>query len=68
MSVIQIATPFNIDLEFEIAEFHKRIFAYLIDFTLLIFFFIGMKYFYYGGFGQARKSFNHAGAFICRYP
>jgi uncharacterized RDD family membrane protein YckC len=55
MSVIQIATPFNIDLEFEIAEFHKRLFAYLIDFTLLIFFFIGMKYFYYGGFGQASE-------------
>ena len=39
MPVIQIATPFNIDLEFEIAEFHKRLFAYLIDFTLLIFIF-----------------------------
>lgn len=49
MSVIQIATPFNIDLEFEIAEFHKRLFAYLLDFTLLIFFFIGMKFLYYGG-------------------
>jgi uncharacterized RDD family membrane protein YckC len=55
MSVIQIATPFNIDLEFEIAEFHKRLFAYLIDFTLLILFFIGMKYFYYGGFDIATE-------------
>lgn len=55
MSVIQIATPFNIDLEFEIAEFHKRIFAYLIDFSLLILFFMGMKYFYYGGFNQASE-------------
>lgn len=55
MSVIQIATPFNIDLEFEIAEFHKRLFAYLIDFTLLILFFMGMKYFYYGGFGHASE-------------
>ncbi len=50
MPVIQIATPFNIDLEFEIAEFHKRLFAYLIDFTILILFFISMKYFYYDGF------------------
>ncbi len=50
MSVIQIATPFNIDLEFEIADFYKRIFAYLMDFMLLILFFVGMKYFYYGGF------------------
>lgn len=50
MPVIQIATPFNIELEFEIAEFHKRLFAYLIDFTILILFFVSMKYFYYGGF------------------
>ena len=55
MSVIQIATPFNIDLEFEIAEFHKRLFAYLIDFTLLILYFTGMKYMYYGGFEQASE-------------
>ena len=54
MSVIQIATPFNIDLEFEIAEFHKRLFAYLMDFTLLILYFIGMKYLYYGGFDAGK--------------
>ena len=53
MSVIQISTPFNIDLEFEIAEFQRRIFAYLIDLTLLVFFFMGMKYLYYGGFDMA---------------
>lgn len=52
MPLIQIATPFNIDLEFEIAEFHKRLFAYLIDFTLLLLFFISLKYFYYGNFGK----------------
>ena len=52
MPLIQIATPFNIDLEFEVAEFHKRLFAYGIDFTLLLIFFISMKYFYYGGFGK----------------
>ncbi|MEP6595188.1 MAG: RDD family protein [Ginsengibacter sp.] len=49
MSIIQIATPFNIDLEFEIAEFHKRLFAYMIDFSLLLLYFISMKYLYYGG-------------------
>jgi uncharacterized RDD family membrane protein YckC len=48
MSIIQIATPFNIDLEFEIAEFHKRLFAYIIDFGLLLLYFISMKYLYYG--------------------
>ncbi|MEO6638433.1 MAG: RDD family protein [Ginsengibacter sp.] len=63
MPVIQIATPFNIDLEFEIAEFHKRLFAYLIDFTLLLLFFISMKYFYYGGFNMISSSElkSHAG-------
>lgn len=63
MSVIQIATPFNIDLEFEIAESHKRLFAYLIDFTLLILYFISMKYFYYGGFNTVSNEVlqNHVG-------
>lgn len=36
MQVISIATPFNIDIEFEVAEFHKRLLAYLIDFAILI--------------------------------
>ncbi len=51
MSIIQIATPFNIDLEFEIADFYKRLLAYGIDFMLLLLYFISMKYLYYGGFG-----------------
>ncbi|HUZ61997.1 MAG TPA: RDD family protein [Hanamia sp.] len=53
MPLIQIETAFNIDLEFEIAETHKRLFAYLIDFSILILFFTSMKYFYYGGFNLA---------------
>ena len=57
MPLIQIATPFNIDLEFEIAELHKRVFAYLIDFTLLLVYFISMKYFYYGGFGRVSGNY-----------
>jgi uncharacterized RDD family membrane protein YckC len=63
MGLIQIATPFNIDLEFEIAEFHKRLFAYLIDFIILILFFLSMKYFYYGGFDKVSNDVlqNHVG-------
>ena len=53
MALIQIETPFNIDLEFEIAEVHKRLFAYLVDFTILLLYFTSMKYFYYGGFNFA---------------
>jgi len=47
MALIQIATAFNIDLEFEIAEFHKRLLAYLIDFVLLILYLVAMKYVMY---------------------
>lgn len=47
MAIIQIETAFNIDLEFEIAEFHKRLLAYIIDFVLLILFLTCMKYVLY---------------------
>jgi uncharacterized RDD family membrane protein YckC len=53
MALIQISTPFNIELEFEIAPFYRRLFAYLVDFTILLTFFISMKYLYYGGFSAA---------------
>ncbi len=55
MSIIQIATPFNIDLEFEIAEFHKRLFAYIIDFFILIIYLIIMKNLYYGRFENVSR-------------
>ncbi len=47
MPIIQISTPFNIDLEFEIAEFHKRLLAYIIDFVLLVIYLYSMKYLLY---------------------
>jgi uncharacterized RDD family membrane protein YckC len=50
MGVIQIDTVFNIDLEFEIAPFHKRLFAYIVDFGLLIIYLFSMKYLLYTGF------------------
>lgn len=36
MEKIKIATSFNIELEFETPEFHKRLFAWLIDFFILV--------------------------------
>lgn len=48
MSIIQIATPFNIDIEFEIAEFHKRLLAYIIDFVILMLYMIAIKYILFG--------------------
>lgn len=56
MPLIEIETAFNIDLEFEIAEIHKRLLAYVIDFIILLLFFTSMKYFYYGGFNLAGVS------------
>jgi uncharacterized RDD family membrane protein YckC len=50
MGIIQIGTAFNIDLEFEIAEFHKRLLAYIIDFGLLLIFLFSMKFVLYGEF------------------
>ncbi|GAB2812596.1 RDD family protein [Ferruginibacter profundus] len=43
MSIIQIATPFNIDIEFEQAEFHKRLLAYMIDFAILGIYYLSMR-------------------------
>lgn len=54
MPEIQISTPFNIDIEFEIAAFHKRLFAYLVDFLLLILYLFSMLYLLYGGFKVGR--------------
>ena len=53
MPLIKIETIFNIDLEFEIAETHKRILAYVIDFTILILYYVSMKYLYSGVSGMS---------------
>ncbi len=42
MPRISIPTPFNIDIAFEAAEFHKRLLAALIDVALLILWWISM--------------------------
>jgi uncharacterized RDD family membrane protein YckC len=55
MGIIQISTAFNIDLEFEIAAFHKRLLAYLIDFFILVLFLFSMKWVFYAGFGLNMK-------------
>ena len=40
MEKIKIPTSFNIELEFETPEFHKRLFAWLIDFFIIITYYI----------------------------
>jgi uncharacterized RDD family membrane protein YckC len=50
MSTVQIDTAFNVALDFEIAPFHKRLLAYLIDFALLAIYMFFMKYMLYDVF------------------
>jgi uncharacterized RDD family membrane protein YckC len=47
MASIQINTPFNITLDFELAGLHKRIFAYFIDLVVLVIYSWGMRKFLY---------------------
>jgi len=47
MSSIQINTPFNIALDFEVAPLHKRIFAYVVDILIMVVYAWGMKKFLY---------------------
>lgn len=45
MSLVSVSTPFNIDLDFEIAPFHKRVLAWCIDIVILLLYAKGMKLF-----------------------
>ena len=47
MSSIQINTPFNLALDFELARIHKRILGYVIDLFILIIYSWGMRQFLY---------------------
>ncbi|MCW3091307.1 MAG: domain containing protein [Ferruginibacter sp.] len=58
MSEIQISTPFNIDIEFEIAAFHKRFLAYCIDFIILVLYMLSMLYLLFGGFRMGEGSYG----------
>ncbi len=48
--LVPVNTAFNIDVDFEIAEFHKRLLAYAIDYGILIIYLFSMKFLLYGGF------------------
>jgi uncharacterized RDD family membrane protein YckC len=62
MSTVPISTPFNISLDFEIAEFHKRLLAYFIDMVILLLYLVGMMRVLEDGFGLDSEDFY--GAFI----
>lgn len=60
MSIIQIPTPFNIDIEFEIAEFHKRLFAAIMDVALIFIYIWGMLSLLFGGIHIGEESIGFA--------
>lgn len=47
MPTVQINTAFNVGLDFEIAAFHKRLLAYIIDFVILVIYLYSMKFVLY---------------------
>jgi uncharacterized RDD family membrane protein YckC len=47
MSSVPISTPFNIALDFELAPFHKRLFASLLDLLVMILYSNGAKFLIY---------------------
>jgi uncharacterized RDD family membrane protein YckC len=57
MHPVAVATPFNIDLEFEIAPFHKRLLAWFADLVILLFYAKGMKLFLSEGFFDHSRNY-----------
>jgi len=53
MSIVRIPTNFNIDLDFEVPEFYRRLLAWLLDIVLL-FFYLKIADLVYKSFDQGR--------------
>jgi uncharacterized RDD family membrane protein YckC len=56
MSTVQINTAFNVGLDFEIAAFHKRLLAYMIDFVILLIYLYSIKYLLYDGLNLSQEN------------
>lgn len=68
MSAIQINTVFNIDLEFETAPFHRRLFAYIIDFFILIIYLYSLKSLLYGAMDISLREYMGLDILIISLP
>jgi uncharacterized RDD family membrane protein YckC len=44
MALLQVKTPFNIELNFEVAAFHQRLFAWMIDCFLMYLYIMGVSW------------------------
>lgn len=62
MSTVQISTPFNLHLDFEIAEFHRRVLAYCIDLFIMVLYAWIMGNFVYADPVQEIAGSSRAGA------
>jgi len=58
MSTIRIPTSFNIDLEFEIPEFHRRFIAWLIDHAIILLYWFMAYYLLTHGAGAMKSDEN----------
>ena len=61
MSIIQVNTSFNINLQFDIAPFHIRSFAWIIDFVILYIFHQAVSLLYSEFFGAGEDVGGVAG-------
>jgi uncharacterized RDD family membrane protein YckC len=68
MSIITIGTPFNIDLEFKIASFNKRLLAWLIDIIVICFYYYLMLRFIYPLAGMGERVSNTASLLVIIMP
>lgn len=57
MSIVTIPTTFNIDLEFEVPEFYRRLLAWLID-VLILFFYIKIAIAIYESIAYSGNTFS----------
>jgi len=57
MSIVRIPTNFNIDLDFEVPEFYRRLLAWLLD-VVLLFFYFKIADQIYKGFQQNHNPFD----------
>lgn len=58
MALFTVSTPFNIDLEFSLAAFHKRMFAWLIDLLIIFIYSYIMLFFVYDNVSGNLESYD----------
>jgi uncharacterized RDD family membrane protein YckC len=68
VSIIKIGTPFNIDLEFKIATFQKRIAAWMVDLMIICLYYYLMLRFIYPLFSKGEAMQTAAELFVVIIP